>query len=223
MRAKALPWKARRRVKYQSQLEPDFPAEIAVIVGNDRLRECIQCGRCSAICPMSAYMDYTPRRLIAMTRAGFREDVLRSHTVWVCTSCYSCTVECPKQIPITDVMHALKRISVREGWYPKRFTTPVMVQQFAGSIEKRGRSTESWISMRLYLRIDPIALLRYTPLARRLVGRGRLSFRRESVRQPAQLRRMLREVERASALESAPEPAASSAGSAASPLSEVPA
>jgi quinone-modifying oxidoreductase subunit QmoC len=221
MRARGLPWKGRRRVRYQAQLDSGFPAEVAAAVGADTLRECIQCGRCSATCPMSAYMDYTPRRMIAMTRAGFREDVLRSYTIWVCTSCYSCTVECPKQIPITEVMHALKRMSVREDKYPRRFTTPVMVREFVDSIEKRGRSTESWISMRLYLKTDPLQLLKHAQLGRRLVSRGRLSLRREKVRRPAELRRMLREVERLSAGERPV--AAERGGSALPPLEEVPA
>jgi quinone-modifying oxidoreductase subunit QmoC len=172
---------------------------------------------------MSAYMDYTPRRLIAMTRAGLREDVLRSFTIWVCTSCYSCTVECPKQIPITEVMHALKRISVRESMYPKRFTTPVMVREFVESIERRGRSTESWISMRLYLKTDPMQLLKYAPLGRRLVRRGRLSVRREKVRRPAELRRLLREVERVTDAEAIRDSSAGRADSVLSPLEEAPA
>jgi quinone-modifying oxidoreductase subunit QmoC len=210
------PWKWRRRVKYQSQLDPGFTDEVTAALGADRLRECIQCGTCSATCPLSAYMDYTPRRLIAMTRAGFREDVLSSYTIWVCTSCYSCTVECPKEIPITDIMYALKRISVDEGVYPKRFTASVMAREFVNSIERRGRSTESWISIMLYLKTNPIELLKHAPLALQLFRRRRMSLRHESVREPAQLKRML---EAAEALDGAqaseiPSPAVVAAGGA---------
>ncbi len=194
------PWRWRRRVKYQSQLDPGFATELETVLGADGLRDCIQCGTCSATCPLSSYMDFTPRRLIAMTRAGFREDVLRSYTIWVCTSCYSCTVECPKQIPITDVMYALKRIAVRERTYPKRFTASVMAREFVDSIESRGRSSESWISIKLYLKTDPRQLLKHAPLALRLMRRRRMSLRRESVRRPAQLRRMLQVAETQSGL-----------------------
>jgi quinone-modifying oxidoreductase subunit QmoC len=185
------PWRWRRRIKYQSQLDVGFAAELASVLGADRLRECIQCGTCSATCPLSAYMDYTPRRLIAMTRAGFREDVLSSFTIWVCTSCYSCTVECPKQIPITEIMYALKRMAVAEDTYPKRFTASVMAREFVSSIESRGRSTESWISIKLYLKTNPIELLKHAPLALRLFRHRRMSLRHERVREPARLRHML--------------------------------
>jgi len=188
-------WKGWRRVKRESRLDPTFADEIAAMAGSDKLRECIQCGTCSAVCPLSAYMDYTPRRLIAMTRAGLKDDVLSSLSIWVCASCYACTVECPKQIPVTDVMHALKRTAVREGMHPKRFAVPVLAREFVRDVDRFGRNTESRLAMKLYLKTRPILLLKDARLGQRLMRRGRMSLRRESVRQRAQLRAMLRAVE----------------------------
>ncbi|MEW6058597.1 MAG: 4Fe-4S dicluster domain-containing protein [Actinomycetota bacterium] len=192
-------WKKWRRVtdqsRFEQQLDPGFTQEITSIPNGERLHECIQCGTCSAACAVSAFMDYTPRRLIAMTRAGCRDDVLHSLSPWVCTSCYACTVECPKQVPVTEIMHALKRTALREGEYPRRFTTPIMAREFVGMIERHGRSTESWISLKLYLKTNPFQLLKYYRLALRLARLGRLGFGRESIRRPAELRRMLEAVE----------------------------
>jgi heterodisulfide reductase subunit C len=152
---------------------------------------CIQCGVCSVFCPMIEYMDHSPRVLNAMLMAGRQDDVLRSRAIWVCTGCYACTVECPKQLPVTESIYALKRASMRAGVYPRRFITPVLARQFVRTIDKRGRSSEAWISLSLYLRTRPLQLLRYAPVAVRLVRRGRLPLRPESVREPAQLRRVL--------------------------------
>lgn len=188
-------WKGWRRVKLESRLDPTFADDIAAMAGGVSLRECIQCGTCSAVCPLSAYMDYTPRRLIAMTRAGFKDEVLSSLSIWVCASCYACTVECPKQIPVTDVMHALKRTAVREGVHPKRFAVPVLARVFVGDVDRWGRNTESRLAMKLYLRTRPLLMLREAVLGQRLVRRGRMGLRRESIRQRGQLRTMLRAVE----------------------------
>jgi len=152
---------------------------------------CIQCGTCSVFCPMIEYMDYSPRVLNAMLMAGRQDDVLRSRAIWACTGCYECTVECPKQLPVTESIYALKRASMRAGVYPRRFVTPVLARQFVRTVDKRGRSSEAWISLSLYLRTRPFQLLRYTPVALRLMRRGRLPLRPESVREPAQLRRVL--------------------------------
>lgn len=181
--------------RFEAQLDAGFAAEvISDVEDGERLHECIQCGTCSAVCPLSAYMDYTPRRLIAMTRAGCRDDVIHSLSPWACTSCYACTVECPKRIPITEIMHALRRIALREKTYPTRFTTPVMTREFVNMITKRGRSTESWISVKLYLRTNPTQLVKNIPLAQRLFRQGRLGFGRESIRERKQLRDLLKAV-----------------------------
>ena len=152
---------------------------------------CMQCGTCSVVCPMLDYMDHSPRVLNAMLMAGSYDHVLRSRAIWVCTGCYACTVECPKQLPVTESIYALKRASIRAGAYPRRFITPVLARQFVRTVHRRGRNSEAWISLSLYLRTRPFQLLRYAPVALRLMRRGRLPLRPESVREPAQLRRFL--------------------------------
>ena len=43
---------------------------------------CIQCGTCSATCPVASggFMDNSPRRIIALIRAGFKDQVLAANT-----------------------------------------------------------------------------------------------------------------------------------------------
>ena len=154
-------------------------------------QSCMQCGTCSVVCPMIEYMDHSPRVLNAMLMAGRYDDVLRSRAIWACTSCYACTVECPKQLPLTESIYGLKRASIRAGVYPRRFVTPVLALQFVRLVDRRGRSSEAWISLSLYLRTRPFLLLRYAPVALRLIRRGRLPLRPDSLREPAQLRRVL--------------------------------
>ena len=60
---------------------------------------------------------------------------------------------------------------MRAGVYPRRFVTPVLARQFVRSVNKRGRSTEAWLSLSLYLRTRPFQLLRYVPVALRLIRR----------------------------------------------------
>jgi Fe-S oxidoreductase len=60
-------------------------------------------------------MDYNPRRILHMLRLGLGERVLRSQAIWLCTSCYSCTVRCPREIQITDTVLGLRRLAVDRG------------------------------------------------------------------------------------------------------------
>jgi len=182
--------------RFEALLDPWFAAEIAADVPDgENLRGCIQCGTCAGTCPMILYMDLVPRRIIGMIREGARDDVIHSVTPWVCASCYSCTVECPKEIPITGIMHAVRRIALREKTYPRGLPTPVMEREFVDAVGKRGRSTESWLAMKMYLTTEPTQLLRHIPLGQRLLRRGRMAFGRESVRDRAQIRALLRAVD----------------------------
>ena len=97
----------------------------------------------------------------------------------------------PEAATGTESIYALKRASMRARAYPRRFITPVLARQFVRLINKRGRSSEAWISLALYLRTRPFQLLRYAPVALRLMRRGRLPLRPDSVREPVQLRRVL--------------------------------
>jgi heterodisulfide reductase subunit D len=79
-----------------------------------KLRTCIQCGTCSASCPTAYAMDYSPRQVWRMVNLGLRDEVLNSRTFWLCTTCKSCQVRCPRGINIMDSMVALKEYSVEK-------------------------------------------------------------------------------------------------------------
>jgi heterodisulfide reductase subunit C len=84
--------------------------------GDSNLEMCIQCGTCGGSCPSGPDMDHTPRAIFAMIRADQREEVFRSNTAWYCISCYYCTVRCPQEVHITDLMYTLKSMAVRHGY-----------------------------------------------------------------------------------------------------------
>lgn len=167
-------WKPRLTLKYEAQLDPEFCGQIASQPGCERISSCIQCGTCSATCPLSTYMDYTPRRIVAMTRAGFKDEVLGCFTIWLCASCYFCTVDCPKQIKITDIMYALKQKAIKDGVYPKGFMIPALAQSFFETIVTMGKSTESLLITKMYLKTKPLKMFAQAPLGLKLFMKGRM-------------------------------------------------
>lgn len=169
----------KRTIKYQAELDPHFVEEIAATPGGENLRSCIQCGTCSSTCPVSIYMDYTPRRIIGMTRAGFKQDVLASNTIWLCASCYACTVDCPKQVKITEVMYALKQKAIAEKVYPRWLPIPALAREFYRSVFKHGRMNEGLLVARVFLRTNPLRILAQAGMGLRLWMRGRMSMKQE--------------------------------------------
>ena len=171
----------KRTVKFEADRDPQFARWISHTVGGEKIRHCLQCGLCSGSCPLSLYMDYTPRRLMHLSREGFKEEVLSSSSIWLCTACYACMVECPKKINITHLMYALKQRAIEEGRYPKRFPIPVMAQQFARMVRRSGRITESWLVLKIFLRTSLWRLLGMSGLGLRLFRTGRMRLKSETI------------------------------------------
>jgi len=185
----------KRVVKFEAERDPEFARWITQTVGGERIRHCLQCGLCSGSCPLSLWMDCTPRRLLLLSREGFKEEVLSSYTIWLCTSCYACTVECPKQIKVTDVMYALKARAIEERFYPKRLAIPELAREFSKMIRGSGRITESRLVLRVFLKTAIARLIGFSGLGFRLLRTGRLRFVREKVSHQNEVIALLRDVE----------------------------
>ncbi|HHM24360.1 MAG TPA: 4Fe-4S dicluster domain-containing protein [Bacteroidetes bacterium] len=185
-----------RKVKYEKELDHSFPEWVSTVPGGEHIKECIQCGTCSGICPLSIYMDLTPRRIIAMIDGGFKDEVLRSFSVWLCASCYACTVNCPKDIKITDVMYALKRRAIEERIFPDhKFTIPVLAKSFGDLVRKNGRSTESWLVIKLALKTSLLRLFSMAPLGLKLMKTGRMPLKHEKVQNREQIKKIFQALE----------------------------
>lgn len=167
-----------------------FLDEVTTIPGGERLRICIQCGTCGGSCPSGPAMDYTPREIFALIMAGEREKVLKSNTFWFCVSCYYCTIRCPQEIPITDIMYQLKRLAIQAGYYRASITN--FSETFVGQIETYGRSFELGLATAHYLRHHPVESVKMYPLMLGMITRGRMAFRPKRIRGIRQLRAILR-------------------------------
>ncbi len=181
----------KRTIKYESDRTPGFGRDVMRVPGCEELERCIQCGTCSGVCPLSIYMDHTPRQVMALTRGDFKRDVLHSQTIWLCASCYACTVECPQEIRITDIMYELKQRAINEGVYPKKFPIPVLAHEFNAMVRKNGRITEMQLVIRLFLKTSWLAALGNWRLGLDLMRTGRFSLATEHIRNRGDIARML--------------------------------
>ncbi|MBN1517674.1 4Fe-4S dicluster domain-containing protein [Candidatus Sumerlaeota bacterium] len=181
----------KQSIRYDSERSNEFTKEVMARPGGEMIQACIQCGTCSGVCPMSNYMDRTPRQIIYMAREGFGDEVLRSRTIWMCTSCYACTVECPRGIKITDVMYALKRMAMERGTYPQRFPTSTMARDFFNMVRKNGRINESRLGFLVFLKTNWMRLLTSAGLGLDLIKTGRFSLKQEQIKSKNELNSIL--------------------------------
>jgi heterodisulfide reductase subunit C len=180
----------------ERELREAFLAEIDRIPGAARLNQCIQCGTCTASCPVSYAMDLTPRQVIGMFRAGAIEELLQSRSIWVCASCYQCTMRCPADIQITELLYAFKRIAIEQGIFPDKFPVHVFAETFTESVKKHGRSFETGLLLRYFLRTRPTALLKWRRAGITLLRHGRMRLRPDRIKGIDGLRKIIARAEK---------------------------
>jgi heterodisulfide reductase subunit C len=184
-----------RTIKYEADRVKGFGREVMSVPGCEKLKDCIQCGTCSGVCPLSIYMDHTPRQVMALTREDFKNEVLASRTIWLCASCYACTVDCPREISITDIMYELKQRAIQEKVYPRRFPIPVLAQEFSKMVRNHGRISEGLLVTKLYLKTNLLAALGMAKLGLGLMKTGRFSLKQDNIRQRKDLARIIETVD----------------------------
>jgi quinone-modifying oxidoreductase subunit QmoC len=157
--------------KYIKQAKT-FVNQVASEPGGEKINECIQCGVCSGSCSTVEWWEYTPRHIIAMIRAGMKEEVLSSNSAFHCVSCYLCTVRCPRGIKPASLIHAVETIAEREGYRPKTKALP-LYRIMRGSM-RRGRIWDFGMAFKYYVRTSPMDALRNFPIFMAMNTRGRM-------------------------------------------------
>lgn len=179
------------KLKHEKDLDSSFADRITQIPGCENLRDCIQCGVCSGTCPLLNYMDESPRQIINMIRAGFKDEVLSSLTPWICASCYSCSAECPQEIEITNIMYAVKRMGMGEDAYPKASLVPSMARIFEQQIENMGRISEILTLLYPKLSVEPFSLPRFFSLGWNMFKSGRIKLLPDTMEGKEEIKTML--------------------------------
>ncbi len=174
-----------------------FVEEVSAVPGGEGVRLCIQCGTCTASCPSATRWEYTPSGVIAMIRAGMRDEVLSSSSMWHCLSCYFCTVRCPRNVKPTELFHILEGLASQYGFKAKETPTPAMYRSFVSSIQGNGRVHEFGMMLRFYWSIkfhlltNPLATVKMLPLALRLFLHGRMPLIPKKVKGKDDLSRII--------------------------------
>ncbi len=150
---------------------PDLLAEVREMV-----KACMQCGTCSASCPSAYAMDMTPRALWRSVILGRTEDVLASKTFWLCSSCYTCTLRCPRGLPLTEAIAALRRIAARSGG-ERHEKQALFYRVFMDNVRENGRVQEmSLMNSYLLACRNPLLPFNFLPLGVKLFRKGKLSL-----------------------------------------------
>lgn len=78
---------------------------------------CMQCGTCSASCPLSSETNPFPRKIYRYLQLGLRDKLLKSPVPWLCYYCGECNQDCPREAEPAETMMATRRwLTTQYDW-----------------------------------------------------------------------------------------------------------
>jgi heterodisulfide reductase subunit C len=148
----------------------DFHKEVSALPPGRDILKCIQCGTCSASCPVfKRHPQMNPRKIIAQAILGLKEEVIHSDIIWICAKCQICIVRCHKDVQPGEIIGAIRTIAIRSG---VKGPGARHTQAFATDIYRFGKLNEATLPL-VTLRHRILGML---PLAIKMFFRGKLPF-----------------------------------------------
>jgi ferredoxin len=95
------------------RVDPNLLDELKAF-GAASVEQCVSCGNCTAICPLSRDGDRFPRGMIRMVQLGLKDELLGSRDLWLCFNCGECSETCPQQAEPANLMAAARCYAIAQ-------------------------------------------------------------------------------------------------------------
>ncbi|MFA4836260.1 MAG: (Fe-S)-binding protein [Dehalococcoidia bacterium] len=90
--------------------------EIKKIIAETRAYGCLDCGKCTAICPVSRYdPEFSPRMLVYDAIHGDGSTILQQKQIWSCLTCGACEMICQSGVQFSEFVTSLRGEAHQKG------------------------------------------------------------------------------------------------------------
>lgn len=156
------------------------------------VEECYQCGKCTAGCPVAFAMDNPPRKLIRLLQLGYVDEALKSNSVWLCATCETCMVRCPRGVDIPRIMEAVSIVAKKKGIVPEK-SIDLFNGIFLDSVKANGKVHE----MALVIKHNLMSLQPFKDvfLSPKMFLNGKISILPHRIKNRAEVKRIFEKVQ----------------------------
>jgi len=90
--------------------------DITQIIKNRRAYYCLDCGKCTGICPITRHdAEFSPRRIVEMVTGRAADELLHDRLLWLCLTCQQCSQVCPSDVRYSEFMRDLRGEARAQG------------------------------------------------------------------------------------------------------------
>jgi heterodisulfide reductase subunit C len=181
------------KVNQSIEKNADFIKEVGLESGQP-VQKCYQCGKCTAGCPVAFAMDYPPQQVIRMVQLGMKDELLKSNTIWICSTCHTCSTRCPCEVEITHVMDTLRIMAGKSGATPagKAKYVETMYNALLSTVKSYGRTYE--VGLVLQNNLKSGKLFNGADMGMPMFQKGKLQLMPSKIQGAAEVARIFDEV-----------------------------
>lgn len=175
------------------ELESPMKLELKEKLGID-IEACLECGKCTGGCSNAHIFDYTPRKLVQLIKLGQEDRLYNLDALWSCVACQLCGDRCPAGIDIPRIIDYVREKAVNRGLVADGNQVKLFYDLMLESVGKTGRVAETSLMIKYNLKRG-----RYfsdADLGQKLFFKGKLKLLSPKVKNMAQLRHILKNVDR---------------------------
>lgn len=110
------------------------------------LKDCYQCGKCAAGCPMADTADISCRQVIRDLQLGLVDEVLAARMPWLCVGCATCVTRCPQDVDMPSLNEAICRYAMAHGKVAVK-EGQTFDEKFLDTVERKGVNDETLFAM----------------------------------------------------------------------------
>jgi len=86
------------------------------IVNDTKAYYCLECSKCTSICPVSQYdPSYFPRTLIEDALLGSETGFIQDKKLFSCLGCYACSLRCPSNVDYPALIQKMRALAFEAG------------------------------------------------------------------------------------------------------------
>lgn len=89
--------------------------DLLKVIGETRVRLCLDCGKCTVVCPVNQYDSEFNPRLIVQGALNHNGNGTIDEKIWSCLSCNMCMERCNYNVKFTDFIRSLRNKALAEG------------------------------------------------------------------------------------------------------------
>ncbi|UCE45546.1 MAG: hydrogenase iron-sulfur subunit [Methanobacteriota archaeon] len=94
-------------------------AEVKRIIEDTGAFDCVECGKCTTVCPIATYdAEFAPRTIVLRAMEGMVESIASDRDIWTCIACEQCNAMCPYKVDYSGFIRGMREEAAKYGAAP---------------------------------------------------------------------------------------------------------